>query len=73
MRSVHNGERELRMPFTELLLFVIDKANKKAGAPLPKIPICRIVKYFSRGIVRSALIANGREHKNDMLTRRAAN
>jgi hypothetical protein len=73
MISVQIGDRELRMPLTALPLLVIDTAKRKAGAALPKIPICNTVKYFSRGIVFMALKAKGSEQRKEMLMRRVAN
>ena len=63
------GDSELRMPLTALPLLVMERAKRNAGAPLPKIPICSMVKYFCRGIVRNAFSAKGAEHKNEMLIR----
>ena len=71
--SVHNGERELRMPLTALPLLVIESENKKAGAPLPKMPTKSMVRYFCLGIVCKARIANGMATKPEMLMRKHAN
>ena len=71
--SVHNGESELRIPLTALPLLVIESENKKAGAPLPKIPISRMVKYLLRSIVFNPYTANGSATKPEMPMRKHAN
>ena len=62
----------MRIPLTALPLLVIDKANKKAGAPLPKTPTISRVGYLSRGIDERPFIASGKAHRHDMLIRRQA-
>lgn len=63
----------MRIPFKPLSLLVIAIENKIAGAPLPKIPTCKMVKYLSRGTVRKALTANGSDTRQDIEMRRLAN
>ena len=58
------------MPFTELSLLVIDKANKYAGIPLLNKPNCSRIKYFWRGTTRKALMANGTAKTPAMPSRR---
>lgn len=63
----------MMMPLIALPLFVMERANKKAGAPLPKIPVSKTTKYFSRGMVRNAQNKKGVDARNEMLTRKHAN
>jgi hypothetical protein len=40
--TVNKGDSELMMPFTELLILVVEKANKKTGIPVPSKPTVSI-------------------------------
>ena len=71
--SVQSGESEFRMPFMALPLLVIESENRKAGAPLPKIPTNRIVEYLSREIVFKPRNAKGNATKPEIPTRKHAN
>lgn len=55
-----------------LPLLVIDRENKKAGAPLPKMPTKKITEYLLRGIVFKPFIANGNATTHDILMRKQA-
>lgn len=63
----------MSMPFKPLSLLVIAIENKMAGAPLPKIPTCKMVKYLWRGTVRNALTAKGNDTRQEIEMRRLAN
>lgn len=60
------------MPFKPLPVLVSDKANKNAGAALPKKPTPNTAKYLLRGIDFTALNTKGKVTKQEMPTRKQA-
>lgn len=61
------------IPFKELLEWVMLRANKNAGAPLPKIPVCSTVKSLFLGTLFQPLNRNGIAHKNETEILKLAN
>jgi hypothetical protein len=71
--SVNRGDKELMIPFNELLRCVSENANKNAGNKLPNSPVRITNLYNLLGMVSNALGRKGNDANKEMPTRVAAN
>ena len=67
------GDSALRMPLTELSLFVIERAKRNAGIALLKSPTNSSVIYFSLGTNLMAPTATGKAQRPEIPIRKQVN
>jgi hypothetical protein len=69
--TVKRGDKELIIPFIELLILVVEKANKKTGMPVPRSPTIRILSNKFLLICLKAIKRKGEEARKERDKRRS--